>query len=336
VILALGFDQSSKKPGADYRFMRESIIEWADLGLTKVRVRLPDAFSSVFTGTLKDCGFIFEGISTCCGFYARPRVHLSKHFLYETLPYDNLMEFLRNYLLSLGYEIRDEDSGFGYRLKTEYRLPFIFSGWHRIMKSGSDIIMHPPARVLEPYELETLFYPLQIEVPGERPLLMPMERKRAESVLDIPERDSRQAGLFDPRSMSHKIIHLTDITYNSPPHLHTIRRGLPLLFYINRVGAVGTARVDDWHLDEPKNLFNNIDDMAFFDPEDVKEHAATTGPQSGKVMVIRYRWYQTLNRIVSIDEIRRMDDNFNPQRTRSLSPELYKNIVKIGSEALRD
>ena len=110
-----------------------------------------------------------------------------------------------------------------------------------------------------------------------------------------------------------------------------MRKGLPLLFYVNRVGAVGTARVENWYLDEPENLCGHFHEMAQFDPEDVKEHAAGSGPRAGKVLAIRFRWYRPLARVVPLDEIRQMDSGFNPQRTRSIAPRLLQSIVSAGA-----
>lgn len=103
------------------------------------------------------------------------------------------------------------------------------------------------------------------------------------------------------------------------------------MFYVNRVGAVGVGRVDDWYLDEPKNLYNNLDDMSYFDPEDVKEQAAVSGPRAGKVLLIRFQWYRPFKRAVSLEEIRGFDGTFNPQRSRALARSLFRSIVNAGT-----
>jgi N-acetylglutamate synthase-like GNAT family acetyltransferase len=330
-LLALGFGPGASDIGADVRFIREAILEWTEMRISKVIARLPETLSVPLMGPLKNSGFMFEGFSSSLSEKDQPQLHLCKHFLYRSIPHTQTMNFLKDFLMSLGYEVREEGDGFGFRTRSEYRLPFIFSAWHRVTRSGPDIIVHPPARVLELHELETLFYPLQIHSRNEKPLLLPMEKKRATPLIELPHFDNGQDSLFDTASMRRKTVPLNNVTYSYPTTVQGMRRGLPLLFYINRVGAVGTGRVEDWHLDEPKNLYSNIDEMGFFDPEDVKEHAATSGPRMGKVMVIRFHWYKPLKRAVSLEEIRRMDDNFNPQRTRTLSWDLFQSIVSAGS-----
>jgi N-acetylglutamate synthase-like GNAT family acetyltransferase len=330
-LLALGFGPGASDVGADSRFIREAILDWSDMRIAKVIARIPEALAPALMGPLKSSGFMFEGISSSLNQKEQPQIHLCKHFLYHTLPHSQTMSFLRGFLVSLGYEVRQEgDEGFGFRIRSEYRLPFIFSAWHRVTRSGSDIIVHPPARVLELHELETLFYPLQIHSRSEKPLLLPMEKKRATPLIELPHQDNHQDTLFDPGAMRHKTLPLNNLTYSYPTGLQGMRKGLPLLFYVNRLGAVGSGRVEEWSLDEPKNLYTTIDEMGFFDPEDVKEHAATSGPRAGKVLVIRFHWYKSFRRPVGFDEIRRMDENFNPQRTRTLSWDLFHSVMAAG------
>lgn len=330
-LLALGLGPGASELGADRRLLREEILAWSEMGIAKVTIRLPDAFAGSLIDCLKSCGFMLEGISSSCGVAHKPQICLCKHFLYRVIPDSQVMGFLRDFFLSLGYEVKDEPEGLGYRIKAEYRLPFIFSTWHRITRSGPDIIVHPPARVLEMHELETLFFPLRIHSRHEQPLLLPMEKKRALHLIDLPQSDSQQNSLFETGFVARqRSVHFNNLTYGYPTGVRGIRKGLPLLFYVNRIGVVGSGRVEDWYLDEPKNLYNRIDEMGYFDPEDVKEQAATSGSKMGKVLVIRFHWYKPLKRSVTLEEIRRMDENFNPQRARTLSAGLFQSILSAG------
>jgi hypothetical protein len=332
-LIALGMGQGAPEFGMDHRFVSEEILDWADAGVSKVSVTLPEAVSSSLTSSLRASGFIFEGISSSCKAGQVSRVRFCKHFLYRTIPYSQLMSFIKDFLLSLGYEVRVEGDGLGYRIRSDHRFPFIFNAWHRITRSGSDIIVHPPARVLELYDLETIFYPLSIRTRNEKPLLVPMDKKRASHLVDLPRLDTQQGILFAERAAdSLRPLFSNNLTYSFPAGLHGMRRGLPMLFYVNRMGAVGTGRVEDWFLDEPKNLYNNLEEMGYFDPQDVKEHVASAGPNAGKVMVIRFKWYRPLKRIVTLEEIRGMVDSFNPQRTRTLSSTFFQSIVAAGNK----
>jgi len=313
-------------------FLREEILDWSELGVSKVSLAVPNALSSALLGCLRNCGFVFEGISTCSGLHDKPQVRFSKHFLYKAVPQAQVMTFLQDFMQSIGYEVRTEEDGFRYRVRAECRLPFIFSSWHRITRSGADIIVHPPARVLEPNELETLFYPLTVRGRSEKPLLLPLEKKRASRLIDFPTGDNHQDSLFDNELIAReRTLKLSNLTYSFPAGMQNMRKGLPILLYVNRMGAVGTARLDHWYLDEPGNVCKALDDSAPYDPKDVKEHAALSGPHAGKVLVIRFLWYKPLKRVVPFEEIRAMDEKFNPQRTRFLHAGLFQSIIAAGS-----
>ncbi len=329
---ALGVSQSALEMDLHIRFLREEILDWAEMGIEKVVIMVPKSLSSVFIGSLRACGFLFEGITATCALDTCPRFRLTKYFLYRSIDHSEVMAFLKDFLSSLGYEVRPEGEGFGYRVGAEYRLPFMFNAWHRITRSGPEIIVHPPARILEMHELETLFYPLRVQAVQEKPLFLPLERKRAVGLIDLPEEDVRQGSLFqDGWFAQYRHLFPNNLTYGYPAGLKGVRRGLPVVFYVNRVGVVGSGRVEHWYLDEPRNLYNQLDEMGFYDPEDVKECAASSGPSAGKVLVIRFHWYRPLRRPVTLERLRELDGTFNPQRTRALSADLFDAILAAGN-----
>jgi hypothetical protein len=316
-IHALGFGTDKT---AAVGFMQEEIQEWERMGVRKTLIKVPTDAADDIVGSLKKCGFMFEGVSAGLSAQDVGLVRLCKHFVRRSLEHGELADFLQGFLSAVGFEIRPEKEGFGYRIKQEYLPPFGFSPWHRITKSGNDYIVHPPARILEPCDVENLLHPLKIIMPEERPLMLSLEPKRAEQILELPEGDERQDSLFGTAAQDMiRRVKLNSLTFCHPMALNGMRRGLPIVFYVNRIGAVGTARVDDWRLDEPKNLYNQIDELGYFDPEDVKDQAAQSGPSAGKVMVIRFNWYKPFRKAAPLEVLRSMDDTFNPQRNRSIS-----------------
>jgi len=331
-LLAFAARPAAGYSGVDARFLREEIMDWADMGIAKVVISVPESLGSPVLGTLRACGFMFEGLISSFAPEKRPHAQLCKHLLRANVSHPDLLTFLRDFLLSQGCEIRSEGEGFGYRVRSEYRFPFIFSPWHRVIRSGGDIVVHPPARVIELHELETLFYPLSIRARNEKPLLVHIEKKIAAQMIDVPRGDSFQSSLFRGTELNlFRTVKLNELAYTAPVGLSGLRKGLPLLFYVNRLGAVGTARVENWYLDAPEDLFDQLDEMAQFDLDDVKEHAARSGPKTGKVLAIRFQWYRPLSRVVPLEEIREMDDSFNPQRTLTLAPRLFQSIVAAGA-----
>lgn len=334
-LLALGWGPGAAELGAHQRLLREEILEWSELGISTARVDLPQVLAPQLIDPLRDSGFIMEGISSDWGIDRKSHIRLAKHFFYRTIPHDEVLNFLKEVMISMGYEVKPEEGGFRYRIREEFRRPFIFSSWHRIVADGPDIIVHPPARVLNWHDVESLFYPLRIYSPTDRPLVLPMDKARAERLVDLPQPDPRQNSLFNECGFAkERTLRLNNLTYCYPVRLKFMRKGLPLLFYVNKVGAVGAGRVEDYYVDEPKNLYNRIDDMGYFDPEDVKEYIAPSGPKAGKVLVMRFQWYRPFKRAISLEELRAFDDTFNPKRTRSLSSELFHAISGAGNTAI--
>ncbi len=329
-ILALKLHPKATQKAIDLRFLQEIVLEFSELKYTRATIHVPEPAAAELLPALKSVGFVFEGISQCCGMKSQPQVHLCKHFVHKVIDHSQVVEFLKDFFQSLRYEIRPETDGFGYRLPTDYRLPFLFSGWHRITRSGSDIIMHPPARILESHELETLFFPLRVRMKGERPLLLPMARKHAERLIETPESVLIDDAVCDFDSSLRRSCYLHNLAFGAPGS-HVMRRGLPVLFYVNKMGAVGSGRVEDWRLDEPDRALTAFGRMKPAEQLEIRNGMPGPHAKSGKVLCVRYEWYKPFKKIIPFDEIRRMDENFNPQRTRTLSAGAYQSILEAGA-----
>lgn len=333
-LLAFGVGPRAAELSAGVRLLRDEILQWTEMGLSRVTIELPTALSSSITGCLRTCGFIVEGVSSGCTVGDHARIRLSKYFLYRTMPGNEMIDFLREFMKSLGYEVRGERDGFSYRVKEEFRFPFTFSHWHRLSARGNDIIVHPPARVLPYHELETLFYPLRISSHKERPLLVPMGKQRAERLLDLPQAQPRQKSLFGEGVEGGKrFVRLNDLTYTYPPGKKAVRKGLPLLFYVNRIGAVGAARVEDSYLETAGNLAKKNGGASLGLDEYPKENGPEPIPETRKVRVVRFQWYKPLRKAVTLEEIRAMDRHFNPQRTRTVSSDLFDSVLESGNSS---
>lgn len=329
-VAAFGATDDALESGAALRLLQEEILRWTDMRVSTATVRLPDGLSPLVSGIMRACGFLFEGVS--CGCDASPRVTLAKHFLYRVIPQSEVMNFVKEFMISFGYDVQHDESGFRYRVREEFLLPFIFSPWHRITKSGNDMIMHPPARVVHPIELETLFYPLRIQSRGERPLLVSLDKKAAEELIGLPAtvpQNHRQNSLFDDDAADMRIIRLNAVAYSQPAGTKTARRGLPVLFYVGRIGAVGVARVDDSRIcnhEIPPQKPGTVESTA----DESSSDAAGHKPRAGKALEVRFQWYRPLRSPVPLEKIRALDAAFNPQRARSVTSSLYEAIVREG------
>jgi hypothetical protein len=329
-ILAFGTGPEPSDQVAATGFLRRQITQWAEMGIKRASACIPETVASELAECFRTCGFMFEGIASDRGVDHKPDLRFCKHFLYRTIHHSEIIDFLRQTLVGLGYELRNEAEGFSYRVRAECRPPFSFGFWHRITRLGRDIIVHPPARVLEWHELENLFYPLQIYARHERPLLFHLEKKRAVELVELPITDDHQDTLFGTGISSitrPAFLPLDTIAVGDPAGAAGIRKGLSMLFYVNRIGAVGHARVGDWYMEDVKKLGHALHDVNEQDGADTGE----PHPKSGNALVIRFHWYRAFKRPVKLDEIREMDDNFNPQHSRTIAPKLFRSILSRGN-----
>lgn len=334
-ILAFGIDPEPSNQVAATGFLRRQITQWAEMGIKRASTCIPATGASELAECFRACGFMFEGIASDCNVDRKPGLRFCKHFLYRTIHHSEIIDFLRQVLVGLGYELRNEAEGFSYRVRAECRPPFSFGFWHRITRLGRDIIVHPPARVLEWHELENLFYPLQIYARHERPLLLHFEKKRAIQLVELPMTDDRQDTLFGAGISSitrPKFLPQGAIALGDPAGLAGIRKGLSMLFYVNRIGAVGNARIGDWRMEDVKKLG---DDLPHVSGQDIGDTgippAGGPPPKSENALVITFDWYRAFKRPVKLDEIREMDDNFNPQHSRTITPKLFRSILARGN-----
>jgi N-acetylglutamate synthase-like GNAT family acetyltransferase len=333
-LLALACRPGVSDWGGDCRFLQEEILRWTEMGICRVIIRLPQVLASSVVGCLRECGFVFEGASSSCAGTEKSRIRLAKYFLYKTIPRREIMPFLIEFMTSFGYEVRPEEEGFRYRLREDFRFPFMFSQWHSVSKSGSDIIVQPPARILERCELETLFYPLRIHSHKEWPLLVPLERKRAERLIELPREETRQKSLFNGTGLEReRTIRLANVAYSYPAGKRGLRKGLPILFYVNRVGAVGTARAEDLSLKDPADVGDALNGLGPTGANGGKGHGSNGEQKIGKVLVLRFKWYRPLKKTVPLEEIRALDEKFNPQRMRAVPNKLYESILERGNRS---
>jgi hypothetical protein len=327
-LLAVGLDPEASASGYDVRFLHEEIMDWAEMGVSKVTIRVPEKLAGIFVPSLRNCGFMYEGICSSCCEEPAPWITFCKHFLYRTITDAEVLGFLQDFLVSLGYEVRAEGEGFTYRLRSEFRLPFIFSSWHRVTKSGGDLVVQPPARVLEWSELETLFYPFRVQAEAEKPLLLPMERKTADGLIDMPATNNHQSSLFEQNQVMRTIsFNPNNVAYVDPTGIQGVRKGLPLMFYLNRVGAVGTARVDDWMLEDARAMQQRLLDRGWLRDGQIALPEGPSWAKSGKLLAVRFHWYRPLKRPVRLEEIRALDRTFSPQRVRCLTADVFHAIV---------
>jgi hypothetical protein len=331
VLVVFWTSDEARKTGLDVRLLRREILTWAAKKILKVQMTVFESESLILEKTLITCGFFHEGIEWSSTPEGENSIRFGKKLIYQSIPHSSLVIFLEKLFVSLGYETRSENGALLYRLGPGHQPPLVSSSWHRISRQGPNLIVSPPARPLESHELETLFFPLIIEGHHESPLMVTLDKKRAMSMIDMPREETKHENLFFTENSARQILR-RNLVYTFPTGFHEIRKGLPILFYVNGIGAVGQARIGSWTFEDPRNLCKALYDDEKYDLDHVREHVGLTGPKKGKTLVLSYEYYRVFKRPVSLEAMKVSDNDFNPQRQRSISYEFFKSICGIGTE----
>ena len=100
-IIALGCESLWQNADFAKRLIQEEILDWAEMGIQRVDVRIPEAFTTELAPVLSECGFIFHGVDSEVSSFTRPVILMSKHFIYKSISRKGLLD-----LSSLDYGIR--------------------------------------------------------------------------------------------------------------------------------------------------------------------------------------------------------------------------------------
>jgi N-acetylglutamate synthase-like GNAT family acetyltransferase len=329
-LLGFALSENATQCGFGAELLKREIMAWAKLKVSRISLIVPESESRTLTALFRACGFISDGACWPGNRNDEIGLRFYKKLVYETINYEDSIDFLGNLFMSWGYDIREEQDGLTYRMKPESMSPFFSSVWHRINMLGGQIIISPPARPLEAHELETLFFPLIVKYRDETPLLITIDRKRASSMIELPQTETNYYDLFNRENPGSTWLG-RDLVYSFPTGFQKIRRGLPILFYVNRLGAVGEARTKSWSFEDPTYLCKTLYNGEKGDLEHLREHAVTEGSKVGKALVLRYEFYRVFKNPVSLEKMKLIDTDFNPQRQRSISYDFFREVAEIGT-----
>ncbi len=328
-LLALNYSQDPALEDLVEHFIEYETVEWSGRKAASIAITIPGNVGKQLPDFLKKAGFVFESFSDLNRF-AHPTLSMTKTLIYETVHYDNMLEFLKTRFTAYGFEISPEAAGFAYRVKDAYQKPFIVGTWHRVVTSGNDLIIYPPAKKIEPHELETMFYPLRITGHGEAPILVTLDKKRACSIIHLPDEEDDQKSMFNEDS-ELVICPFNPVrdTYSIVSGHKSLRKGLPLLFYVNGLGAVGEARVVDWMIESGSNFDRIIDKFPAVAIDDLDTGEIKSGSKFSQLLKISFNFYRSFPKAISFEKIRSLDPGFNPQRRRHISDELFESITSM-------
>lgn len=314
-------------------FMQREIVEWSKRKTKQVTIKIPRSVAEELVPCLKKMGFAVESL-TDTELPFEPIIAMTKTFVHETIKGECLLNFLKKRFTNLGYEIVADDNGFSFRMRDLYQKPFVVGSWHKVTPSGNGIIVYPPAKKIEDHELEIFYYPLKIVGPDDTPILVTLEKKKACSILKLPKDDADQKNMFeDDSDLITCGNDLNHTTYSIATGHKNLRKGLPILFYVNGLGAAGEARIVDWETKTVSNLEKQLDDFPGIGLEDLDIKTARSACKPSLILKIKFNCYKSFHRVISFEEIKKIDASFNPQRRRFVSNSLFDSIIEMAYQS---
>lgn len=287
-----------RRAGLGGHLLWSELRAWAQQDLVKVYVtvstRLPDLVP-FFT----EFGFVLEGVSARRYSDEHAELILAKHFAYGSYGPGDLAAFADT--VAKPVLVAPEVDDVATALATAPGGHLAWSG-----QAGDLRLEHRiDGRVLRTWSLldvERMFFPAVFSIPDRPALLIPIEERWAEALIEYPGSQLVLGG--DPQSQ--RLMLRPDNTYYCYPTSYAAARpGTPILFYVtDPVSAVvGEARIVESAIAPPEDLFVRYGDLGVYEPHAIRSHVRSGGPNDGCAMALRFAQYQPFDRQVTRREM---------------------------------
>jgi hypothetical protein len=139
-------------------------------------------------------------------------------------------------------------------------------------------------------DLEQIFHPARFALTGRRALLVPIERRWADALVEYAV---QQRSLTGSSESEKPLLRAENAYYCYPKANGVASEGAPILFYVKEpVGAViGEARIFEATLDEPEELYLRYGGLGICQLEQIRHHVMRRGHNQGKALALRFGLY---------------------------------------------
>lgn len=299
-------------------------------GVEKAYVTFADELHPTLEPLLRRYGFVAEGVSAGRYRAGRGEWVMSKRFVDRTLKLGELREFVEQYLVrEQGGEVvaRDGDNGLRVLLPRTEVLGVRRSAEHRIILSESSSpeeeyafwteelaelddwtfvsrygrradpgVSSSPTNWIDGADLETRFFPLEIERPGQDDLLCTIEPQYADAMIPVVA----QFHLWDPARLQ---IRPDNAFYRAPDNHRSLRRGSLILFYVSAPESKlrGVGRIEEAFVGTPEECLARYSSRGIYRFREL-EFIATR--HQGRVLALVFDWYRELSPQITLQQIR--------------------------------
>jgi predicted transcriptional regulator len=185
-------------------------------------------------------------------------------------------------------------------------------------------------RSFGPVDLERIFHPLRLAISSRRALMVPIQPRWADRLMSYPR---AQQLLFPP--IVDRLLLRSDNVYYCFPRCHReLEMEAPILFYVSapHSACVGEARILEYAIDTPANLYSLYGDLGVYTEPDIQAHVQNRGEESGKTLALRFGLYVPFPQAVALDQLNEVFDSGNaaPQGLTPISLQNFMTIRSLG------
>lgn len=322
----------ARKTGLGSHLLWTALRAWQRAGVEKVYVTV----SSRKEGLLRfftRFGFVIEGVSPRRYQDGTAEYVLAKHFVRERFTDEDLDRFIADYAIRVFAAAEAEEvSSIGWALYP--LLPSPAFAWEgsggdtAVVASGGDT--PGKRRRWSLGDLERIFYPVRFAVGTRKALVVPIERRWADALMEYV---SQQPTLGRGQDEERLLLRTENAYYAFPKCVPLAVPGAPILFYVMQpvMRIVGEARIIDAEVGEPDYLYVHYGSLGIYGPEEIRERVQTKGGLTGQALALRFGAYTAFPEPVDPPTATSvLGRKFNPQGLTPISFEEFEAIRRTG------
>jgi len=341
--------------GIGPRLLEEVIDYWVNEKVRKIYVTFAEEEVDELLSFFQEYGFLFDGVSPFAYRKDVSEYIMSKLQVYSEITEEEFADFIWNYLFRLrGYRKIEEGKDFLVlqkliSLKEAYKIFVkIVTDLEPSKKLGDEMVKEAeklkcPSRILvsyyplpfevknrdikviDGYDIETLFYPVVLRRQKYAGLISSIEEKYAKRILYDPTQTLLSA--------DKKSLRVDKVFYKYPQAFKEIRRGSTFVFYESEpISAItGEGKIKEVILDAPENLYEKYEKKGVLTLKDIQ----TFADRQNRVLAIslgRIIRYKDKIPLYTIQEIR---PNFNPQGASFISQGELDKLRELGGVRIK-
>src|SRR3989338_1886015 len=275
---------------------------WTEKGYKRIFVTFAEEDVDELLNYFREYGFLLDGVFPFNYRQDKAEYYMSKMNVYLSIDKNNFQSFVADYLFRLrGYNVSSIKSRQFVVQKHVYTKEayktLVYLNFEENIDKNTLI-----KKLIDNYDLETMFFPLNIQKDEHAGFISPIQKLYADRIL--------YAGT-QTQLLSDKISIRKEKVFYKFPNIPNIKGGQTFLFYESEPTSaiIGEGKVKEFVIDKPEKIFERFNAKGVLSLEEIKGYA----DKKGSVLAISIGKFVRYKNKVSLDKIREIKKGFNPQ-----------------------